>query len=118
MYAQDKRNTTKRIQQYFATFSLLGGKIEHSNIYDLWIMIYDLHFGHKGTIKKRDTQEKKKKNHGGHPVNNKTWYYMPDTIRRNGHRAPALDAYRAGEVITRRDAGMNGTNVERVPAQR
>ncbi len=43
---------------------------------------------------------------------------MPDTIRRNGHRAPALDAYRAGEVITRRDAGMNGTNVERVPAQR
>ena len=47
-------------------------------------MIYDLQFGHKGTIKKRDTQEKKKKNHGGHPVNNKTWYYMPDTIRRNG----------------------------------
>ena len=43
----------------FATFSLLGGgKIEHSNIYDLWIMIYDLHFGHKGTIKKRDSQEK------------------------------------------------------------
>ena len=81
-------------------------------------MIYDLQFGHKGTIKKRDTQEKKKKNHGGHPVNNKTWYYMPDTIRRNGHRAPALDAYRAGEVITRRDAGMNGTSVERVPAQR
>ena len=65
-------------------FRYWGGKIEHSNIYDLWIMIYDLQFGHKGTIKKRDTQEKKKKNHGGHPVNNKTWYYMPDTIRRNG----------------------------------
>ena len=26
-------------------------------------MVYDLHFGCKGTIKKRDTQEKKKKNH-------------------------------------------------------
>ena len=38
---------------------------EHSNIYDLWIMIYDLQFGHKGTTKKRDTQEKKKKNHRG-----------------------------------------------------
>ena len=80
-------------------------------------MIYNLRC--KGTTKKRDTQEKKKKNRGrGHPVNNKTWYYMPDDIRRNGHRAPALDAYRAGDVITRRDAGSNGTNVERVPAQR
>ena len=26
-------------------------------------MVYDLHFGCKGTTKKRDTQEKKKKNH-------------------------------------------------------
>ena len=38
-----------------------GGKIKHSNIYDLWFMIYDLHFGCKGTTKKRDTQEKKEK---------------------------------------------------------
>ncbi len=84
-------------------------------------MIYDLHFDRKGTIKNRHMQgknEKNKKKHGGHPVNNKTWYYMPDDIRRNGHRKPALDAYRAGDVISRRDAGMNGTNAERVPALR
>ena len=62
-------------------------------------MIYDLQFGHKGTTKKRDTQEKKKKNHAARVTS-------------------ALDAYRAGDVITRRDAGMNGTNAERVPAQR
>ena len=74
--------------------------------------------GAKVQQKNEIRKKKKKKNHGGHPVNNKTWYYMPDDIRRNGHRAPALDAYRAGDVITRRDAGMNGTNAERVPAQR
>ncbi len=41
------------------------GKIKHSNIYDLWFMIYDLHFGCKGTTKKRDTQEKKGKKRAG-----------------------------------------------------
>ena len=44
-----------------------GGKIKHSNIYDLWFMIYDLHFGCKGTTKKRDTQGKKEKKSRGTP---------------------------------------------------
>jgi hypothetical protein len=73
-----------------------GGKIEHSNIYDLWFLIYDLQFGHKGTTKKRDTQEKKKKNRGGHAVNStevrammrekcteKGRHSMPGNIRKN-----------------------------------
>ena len=38
MYAQDKRNTTRRIPQYFATFSLLGGVILNILIF----MIYGL----------------------------------------------------------------------------
>ena len=42
--------------------------------------------GAKVQQKNEIRKEKRKKNHGGHPVNNKTWYYMPDTIRRNGHR--------------------------------
>ena len=50
----------------FATFSLLGGgKIEHSNIYDLWIMIYDLQFAVQRYNKKtRYTRKKEKKSRG------------------------------------------------------
>ena len=45
-------------------------------------MIYNL--GTKVQQKNEIRKKKRKKKHRA-PVNNKTWYYMPDTIRRNEH---------------------------------